>query len=80
MRTIYRHSLAASSLIAATLVAGCGRSEPQADPAAIDATLNRLIAEDEAERNQLVVDARVREEAREREMADNEQNYANTAD
>lgn len=76
----HRAFLPSLVLLAVPLLSGCARGEPEADPAAVDATLNRLVADDEARRQQLLAEARAREAAREREMARNEQNYAATPD
>jgi hypothetical protein len=64
----------------ATSVSGCGREEPKSDPAAIDAHLKQAVAREEAERQRLVAEARVREEARMHETEQNAQNYAETPD
>ena len=71
---------AAALLLSSLLVAGCGRDEPEGDPAAIDAHLNAIVARDDAERARLVTEARAREAVRMREMEQNEQNYAEMPD
>ena len=64
-----RLRLVAIAASACTLsLGGCGGGEPKPDNVAIDQTLNQLIANDEAERRQLVEEARIREDAREKEM------------
>lgn len=68
-------------MLAATLaLAGCSRSQPEPDPAALDAHFNNMIAEEAAERRRLVEAARDREDLRENEMEQREQNYAEQPD
>ena len=71
---------AALLLAAAVVVSGCGRSEPEPDPAALDAHFNNIIAEDEAQKARLIEEARDREDVRENEMDQREENYAQQAD
>jgi len=68
-----------AGLILALPLAACGETEPKPDPAVIDAHLNRLIADQEAERRRLVEEARAREDVREEEMAERESNFAENA-
>ena len=67
-------------LCAALALSGCGRSQPEPDPAALDAHFNNMIAEEAAERRRLVDAARDREDVRENEMEQREQNYAEQPD
>lgn len=57
------------SALALLVSSACG-PDREPDPAALDRTLNNLIAEQEAERARLVEDARLREEQRAREVAE----------
>lgn len=75
MANLQRSSAAAGLLLSAALLGGCGSGEPKGDPAGIDATLNSLVARDEAEKANLIAAARAREEVRERETEQNAQNY-----
>ena len=56
-------------------LSSCGGGE-EGDPAAIDAHLNQLIKNDEADRRRRVLEARQREAVREREMEANAANYS----
>ena len=67
---------AAGALLLALLAPACGSGEPEADPAALNATLNAIVARDEAERANMIAESRAREAARMREMEQNAQNYA----
>ena len=60
--------LTVALLAASATLPACSPGEPEPDPAALDRTLNNLIASQEAERARLVEEARVREEIRAREM------------
>ena len=71
---------AALLLAAALAVSGCGRSEPEPDPAALDALFNNISAEDEALKARLIEEARDREDVRENEMDRREENYAQQPD
>jgi len=63
-----RIEILAVALLAAIALSGCGADEDEADPAALDQTLNQIIVNDQMERRRLVEEARDREEVREREM------------
>ena len=67
-------------LVLSGLAIGCGEGTPRADPAAVDRHLNRIMAEDDAERANAVVEARAREELREEAMEEKAENYSNAAD
>lgn len=56
------------ALLATIALSGCGTGEEEADPVALDQTLNQIIVNDQIERRRLVEEARDREEVREREM------------
>ena len=71
---------AALFLVAALTVSACGRSDPEPDPAALDAHFNNMVAEEAAERLRLVDAARDREDVRENEMEQRERNYAEQPD
>jgi hypothetical protein len=60
--------------------ASCGSGEPEPDNAVLDAHFNKIIADDEAERRNLVEAARDREDVREQEMEAREANYADAPD
>jgi hypothetical protein len=62
------------------LAIGCGEGTPEADPAAVDRHLNRIIAIDNAERANAVVEARAREDVREAAMEEKAANHSNAAD
>ncbi|HEX8528331.1 hypothetical protein [Allosphingosinicella sp.] len=68
-----------SPILAALLLlpAACGGGEPEADPAAIDNHLNQILAREEADREKLVAEARIREAVRESEMEQDAVNYSN---
>ena len=80
MPHLLRPPIGAFALLLTLAAAGCGRGEPEPDNAAIDYTLNQLIANDEAEKQQLVEEARAREDVRENEMEQREDNYTETPD
>ncbi|HEX8642682.1 MAG TPA: hypothetical protein VF702_02075 [Allosphingosinicella sp.] len=64
----------------ALAISSCSGGEPQPDPAAIDAHLNKFIADEEIERRRLVEEARQREDVRENEMDAREENYTNSTE
>jgi hypothetical protein len=70
---------ALAGLILALPLAGCGQQEQKPDPEVIDQHLNRLIAQEEADRRRLVEEARVREDLREEEMEKRESNDGDNA-
>jgi hypothetical protein len=69
-----RQALAAAALLLALGAAACGDQEPKADPAAVDKHLNKIIADEEAQKNRLVEEARDREDVRENEMEQRSEN------
>lgn len=74
----YRSLIAAVAASAA--LQGCGDDGPKPDPAAVDAHLNRLIADEERERQRLVAAARAREAVRMRDTESNAQNSSEASD
>ncbi|HYJ30063.1 MAG TPA: hypothetical protein VEW25_06955 [Allosphingosinicella sp.] len=70
---------ALAGLIFALPLVACGDREQKPDPEVIDQHLNRLIAQEEAERRRLVEEARVREDVREEEMEQRESNAGDNA-
>jgi hypothetical protein len=81
MANLFRSCTAAAlPLLASVFMTACGSREPKGDPAGIDATLNSLVARDEAERANLIAEARSREAERMRQSEDNAQNYQETQD
>lgn len=61
------------------VLAACGGGDSEADPAAIDNHLNQIIVREEADREQRVADARVREAIRANEMEEEAANSSNEA-
>ena len=80
MARLRKTPVAAAALILPFAAGGCGGGEPEPDNAAIDRTLNQIIANEQANRERLVEEARDREDIREREMEQREENYGNAAD
>ena len=71
-----KHFLTVAAVAAAALcLAGCRDSEPEVDPAAVDAHLNGIIANEAKAREQLVEDARDREDVREEAMEQRAADY-----
>ena len=71
---------AAAGLLAAAMLSGCAREEPEPDPVVLDQHLKRIIAREEAVYNDAVAEARAREEVREREMSERINNYPTDAE
>jgi hypothetical protein len=76
MPHLARRALAGAALISSLALTACGEDEPKPDPAVIDQHLNKLIRDDEANKNRLREEARDREDLREHEMKQREANYA----
>jgi hypothetical protein len=79
MHQFIRTRRLAGALLLTGLAAACGRGEPDVDPAVVDSHLNQIIANDLAERANLVDEARAREEVREQEMEERIDNYSGKA-
>lgn len=72
---MYRTPMIALLLLASS---ACG-SDAEPDPAALDRTLDNLIADQEAQRARLVEEARLREDQRELEMQRRAANHSGNA-